>query len=88
MLRQLSIFVGDFLLDAAIAVTGDQVQGDVTDHVANLVAKSLIAADIRGDRPYYRLLDTTRVYALEKLKAAAASSPISPGVMPPIMSAS
>ena len=40
---------------------------DVTDHLANLVAKSLVVADIRGDRPHYRLLDTTRAYALEKL---------------------
>ena len=31
------------------------------------MAKSLVVADIRGDRPYYRLLDTTRAYALEKL---------------------
>jgi predicted ATPase len=35
------------------------------------VAKSLLVADIRGDRPYYRLLDTTRAYALEKLHASA-----------------
>src|SRR6201992_762131 len=68
VLQYLSIFVGDFLLDAAIAVSGDEIDGDVTDHVANLVAKSLVVADIRGDRPYYRLLDTTRAYALEKLQ--------------------
>jgi predicted ATPase/DNA-binding winged helix-turn-helix (wHTH) protein len=67
VLRHLSIFVGDFLLDGAIAVASDRIQGDVTDQVANLVAKSLIVADIRGDRPHYRLLDTTRAYALEKL---------------------
>jgi len=67
LLRQLGIFAGDFLLDAASAVAGDPADGDVTDHLANLVAKSLVVADIRGDRPHYRLLDTTRVYALEKL---------------------
>ena len=76
VLRHLSIFVGDFLLDAAIAVTGDRVEGDITDHIANLVAKSLIVADIRGDRPYYRLLDTTRVYALEKLRGSGEFSDI------------
>ena len=42
-------------------------RADVTDHLANLVAKSLVVADLRGDLPYYRLLDTTRAYALEKL---------------------
>jgi predicted ATPase len=67
VLRQLAIFAGDFLLDAAIAVAGDSVQIDVTDHLASLVAKSLVVADISGERPHYRLLDTTRAYALEKL---------------------
>ena len=67
LLRQLGIFAGDFLLEAAIAVAGDPASGDVTDHLANLMAKSLVVADMRGDRPHYRLLDTTRVYAMEKL---------------------
>lgn len=67
LLRQLGVFAGDFLLEAAVAVAGDRASGDVTDHLANLVAKSLVVADIRGDQPHYRLLDTTRVYALEKL---------------------
>ena len=67
LLRQLGIFAGDFLLEAASTVGGDPADGDVTDDLANLVAKSLVVADIRGDRPHYRLLDTTRVYALEKL---------------------
>jgi predicted ATPase/DNA-binding winged helix-turn-helix (wHTH) protein len=69
-LRHLGIFAGEFLLDAAVAVTGDDADADVTDHLANLVAKSLVVADIRGDLPYYRLLETTRAYALEKLRAS------------------
>jgi predicted ATPase/DNA-binding winged helix-turn-helix (wHTH) protein len=67
VLRQLGIFAGDFLLDAVMEVAGDPAAVDVTDHLANLVAKSLVVADIRGDRSHYRLLDTTRAYALEKL---------------------
>jgi predicted ATPase len=67
LLRQLGVFAGDFLMEAAIAVAGDPASGDVTDHLANLMAKSLVVADMRGDRPHYRLLDTTRVYAMEKL---------------------
>lgn len=66
LLRQLGIFAGEFQLDAVIAVAGD---GDVTGQLARLVAKSLVLADIRGDSPHYRLLDTTRAYALEKLHA-------------------
>ncbi|WP_349630670.1 winged helix-turn-helix domain-containing protein [Bradyrhizobium sp. KB893862 SZCCT0404] len=69
LLRQLGIFAGEFLLEAVIAVACKSI-GDVTAQLANLVAKSLVLADIRGDRPYYRLLDTTRVYAMEKLHAA------------------
>jgi predicted ATPase/DNA-binding winged helix-turn-helix (wHTH) protein len=67
VLRQLGIFAGDFLLDAVIEVAGDHTRVDVTDDLANLVAKSLVVADIRGDRSHYRLLDTTRAYASEKL---------------------
>jgi predicted ATPase/DNA-binding winged helix-turn-helix (wHTH) protein len=66
-LRHLGIFAGEFLLDAAVAVAGDQAHPDVSDHLANLVAKSLVVADIRGDLPHFRLLETTRAYALEKL---------------------
>ncbi|MBR0859940.1 ATP-binding protein [Bradyrhizobium liaoningense] len=68
IVRQLGIFAGDFFLDGVIAVAGDGM-GDVTDQLVNLVAKSLVLADIRGDNPSYRLLDTTRAYALEKLRA-------------------
>lgn len=68
LLRQLAIFAGEFQLDAVIAVAGDGI-GDVTGQLARLVAKSLVLADIRGDSPHYRLLDTTRAYALEKLHA-------------------
>ncbi|MCP3398663.1 winged helix-turn-helix domain-containing protein [Bradyrhizobium sp. CCGB20] len=69
LLRRLGVFAGEFLLDAVIAVAGEGM-GDVTAELANLVAKSLVLADIRGERPYYRLLDTTRAYALEKLRAS------------------
>ena len=67
VLRHLAVFAGDFLLDAAVAVAG--AAASVTDHLANLVAKSLVVADVRGQTPHYRLLDTTRVYALEKLRS-------------------
>src|SRR6267154_493844 len=75
VLRHLAVFAGDFLLDGAITVAGDQAPADVTDHLANLVAKSLVAADIRGHRPHYRLLDTTRAYALEKLRGSGEFNP-------------
>jgi predicted ATPase/DNA-binding winged helix-turn-helix (wHTH) protein len=69
ILRRLSIFAGVFTLESASAVaqgTGVTVP-EVIDGVANLVAKSLLSADIGGAVVRYRLLDTTRSYALQKL---------------------
>jgi predicted ATPase len=40
---------------------------DAIDRLADLVAKSLVVADVSGAHPRFRLLDTTRAYAIEKL---------------------
>lgn len=66
VLRRLSVFAGAFTLESAIAVAGDD-NTDVVEGVANLVAKSLISADVSGSIVQYRLLDTTRAYAQQKL---------------------
>jgi predicted ATPase len=42
---------------------------DAIDRLADLVAKSLVVADVSGASPRFRLLDTTRAYAIEKLDA-------------------
>jgi predicted ATPase/DNA-binding winged helix-turn-helix (wHTH) protein len=70
VLCRLAVFAKEFSLEAAIAVTGEDAAGTVTDNLASLAAKSLIAVDLRGDSPHYRLLDTTRVYAMEKLRGS------------------
>jgi predicted ATPase/DNA-binding winged helix-turn-helix (wHTH) protein len=70
VLRRLSVFVGDFAFEAAVAVIADTGLPDIIDHIANLVSKSLVAADPRGEVTQYRLLDTTRLYALQKLKSS------------------
>jgi predicted ATPase/DNA-binding winged helix-turn-helix (wHTH) protein len=69
VLRQLSIFVGGFTLAAASAVimNAEILASNVVDGVANLVTKSLVVADIGGPTVHYRLLETTRAYALDKL---------------------
>ena len=70
MLRQLSIFRGAFTADAAIAVAGSAWPRSATlTHLSNLFAKSLVTVDIGGETPLYRLLDTTRAFAAEKLTA-------------------
>jgi predicted ATPase/DNA-binding winged helix-turn-helix (wHTH) protein len=66
VLRRLSVFAGFFLLESAIAVAGD-ADTDVVENLANLVAKSLVSADVGGAVVQYRLLDTTRTYAMRKL---------------------
>jgi hypothetical protein len=50
-----------------IAAIGEIAGSDIVDCAANLVAKSLVAADLGGATGWYRLLKTTRAYALEKL---------------------
>jgi predicted ATPase/DNA-binding winged helix-turn-helix (wHTH) protein len=70
LLRRLAAFTGDFPLDAAVAVAADIAPSEVVDHIGSLVGKSLVAADLRGEIPRYRLLDTTRLYGFEKLKSA------------------
>ena len=43
--------------------------GEICDAIAGLVEKSLIcSSDLTKGEPQYRLLDTTRAYALEKLE--------------------
>ena len=69
VLRRLSVFAGNFSLDAAasIAAGSELAEVDAVDGVANLVAKSLVSVDSSGDATWYRLLETTRVYAGERL---------------------
>jgi hypothetical protein len=66
----LAVFAGGFTLQDASAVAADDeiAASEVVDCVANLVTKSLVATDISRDIIRYRLLDTTRVYSLEKLR--------------------
>src|SRR5262249_36617204 len=67
VLRRLAIFVGNFTLDAALAVAAGDGLDEATVFAAidSLVAKSMIATRSLGASMRYRLLDTTRAYALE-----------------------
>jgi predicted ATPase/DNA-binding winged helix-turn-helix (wHTH) protein len=69
ILRRLSVFAGGFTLEAAKLVTGSTeiTWSGVVDCIGNLIAKSLVGADVGGAEARYRLLETTRSYALEKL---------------------
>jgi predicted ATPase len=72
VLHRLAIFAGGFTLEAAsaVATTPDLDAPAVVDSVTNLAAKSLVVVEVAGAVTRYRLLETTRAYALEKLTAS------------------
>ena len=68
--RRLAVFVGGFTLAAAATVCADASHpgGEIVTLVLELVDKSLVATDVNSVEPRFRLLDTTRAYALERIK--------------------
>jgi predicted ATPase/DNA-binding winged helix-turn-helix (wHTH) protein len=73
VLRRIAPFVGHFTLEGARYVAGELGvgTGEIFDAIAGLVEKSLLATRIDETQAEYRLLDTTRAYALEKLEEHA-----------------
>ena len=69
LFARLAVFMGGFDLDAAEAVAGggDVERFQVLDLLTLLVDKSLVVAESTSGRTRYRLLETMRQYALEKL---------------------
>ncbi|MGB9252284.1 MAG: LuxR C-terminal-related transcriptional regulator [Mycobacterium sp.] len=69
LFRRLAAFMGGFDLDAAQAVAGtsEVERFQVLDQLSLLVDKSLVVAENAVGRTRYRLLETVRQYALEKL---------------------
>jgi predicted ATPase/DNA-binding winged helix-turn-helix (wHTH) protein len=73
VLRRIAPFVGHFTIEGARSVASEPGAGaeEIFDAIAGLVEKSLITARIDETQARYRLLDTTRAYALEKLEEHA-----------------
>lgn len=69
VLRRLAVFVGGFDLNAAEQVCGGAplLADDVLDLLGSLVEKSLVMLEERDDGARYRMLETIRDYAREKL---------------------
>lgn len=70
LFQRLAVFAGGWTLEAAEAVgAGGAIEAaDVLELLARLVEKSLVIADIESGR--YRMLETVRQYALERLREA------------------
>jgi predicted ATPase/DNA-binding winged helix-turn-helix (wHTH) protein len=69
LLRQVAIFPAGFTLESAATIAGDEhcSPSGIVEGISNLVAKSLITMDESELVSRWRLLETVRAYALEKL---------------------
>ena len=67
--RRLAVAAGSFTLESArsLAAAADCSAADIADSVARLVMKSLVMVDSSDGDARFRLLETTRAYALQKL---------------------
>jgi len=72
LFRRLGVFLGAFTLETAEQICADQMLPalDVLDLLASLVEKSLVQAEEQDHAVRYRLLETVRQYALERLADA------------------
>jgi len=68
--RQMAVFAGGFGLDAAEAVCRLPGAHDVVDVTDRLVAKSLVTSERHGAVTRFRLLESMREYAAERLTDA------------------
>jgi predicted ATPase/DNA-binding winged helix-turn-helix (wHTH) protein len=69
VMRRLAVFADEFTMEAAsaVAASGEVTASDVVGCLAGLVTKSLVASEVGGPVPHYRLLETMRAYAMERL---------------------
>ena len=77
-LNRLSIFPGGFSLEAASKIVGDGKIDEfaAVDLLSQLVTRSLVVADSTAGVTRYRLLETTRAYALGKLADAGETAAV------------
>jgi predicted ATPase/DNA-binding winged helix-turn-helix (wHTH) protein len=73
ILNRTAVFAGGFSLESAGAIVANGMVdlNDIAPGIANLIEKSLIVADFNNTGVQYRMFDSTRAYALEKLTQSA-----------------
>jgi predicted ATPase/DNA-binding CsgD family transcriptional regulator len=76
VLRRLGVFVNGFTLEGATAVAGGDDATRVFDVLTSLIDKSLVLAEAERGALRYRLLESTRVYANEKLAQSGESQSV------------
>ena len=76
--RRMSVFAGGFSLDAVEAVCADALlpARAIVPTLTGLVEKSIVSADSAGGRGRYRMLETLRQYAQERLREAGEEASI------------
>lgn len=67
LLHRLALFPGGFTIEAACAVMRDRPPTDVADCISSLVEKSIVTFDRTTPDERWRLLETVRAYAMDKL---------------------
>jgi predicted ATPase/class 3 adenylate cyclase len=70
LLRRTALFPGGWTIGAAVEVCADESfeEWDILDHLTSLTDKSLIVSDQNEAEPRFRMLESTREYALERLE--------------------
>jgi len=78
LFRRLAVFMGGFDVEAAQAVAGasEVERFQLLDELTLLVDKSLVIAENASGRTRYRLLETMRQYAMEKLGESGESDAV------------
>jgi predicted ATPase/class 3 adenylate cyclase/DNA-binding NarL/FixJ family response regulator len=78
LFRRAAVFMGGFDLDAAQAVCGDSdvERYQTLDQLTLLIEKSLVVAEDGHFGTRYRMLETVRQYALEKLGESGEADPV------------
>ncbi len=76
LLHRLSVFAGGWTFEAVQVICGDGLGNDVLDLLAHLVDKSLVAVEKETEEARYRLPETIRQYARDKLFEAGEAEQI------------